>query len=81
MGWSSQARRGAIQKESFTHYFRADAGFANPDVYEFLEAEGIKYAIRLPANSVLQGRSGYLLARSVGRPPNEVRRYCANFTY
>jgi hypothetical protein len=25
-------------------YFRADAGFANPEVYEFLEAEGIKYA-------------------------------------
>ena len=35
-------------------YFRADAGFANPDVYEFLEAEGMKYAIRLPANRVLQ---------------------------
>ena len=34
-------------------YFRADAGFANPEVYEFLEAERIKYAIRLPANSVL----------------------------
>ena len=35
-------------------YFRADAGFANPEVYEYLEAEGIKYAIRLPANRVLQ---------------------------
>jgi Transposase DDE domain group 1 len=62
-------------------YFRADAGFANPQVYEFLEAERIKYAIRLPTNSVLQGRIGYLLARPVGRPPNEVRRYYANFTY
>jgi hypothetical protein len=31
-------------------YFRADAGFANPEVYDFLEAERIKYAIRLPAN-------------------------------
>jgi len=31
-------------------YFRADASFANPDVYEFFEAEQIKYAIRLPAN-------------------------------
>src|SRR5262245_49364587 len=29
-------------------YFRADAAFASPDVYEFLEAERIKYAIRLP---------------------------------
>ena len=35
-------------------YFRADAGFANPEVYEFLEAERIKYAIRPPANRVLQ---------------------------
>ena len=31
-------------------YFRADAGFANPEVYERPEAERIKYAIRLPAN-------------------------------
>src|SRR6202165_1452789 len=51
-------------------YFRADAGFANPEVYEYTDAEGIKYAIRLPANCVLQGRVGYLLTRSVGRPPS-----------
>ena len=62
-------------------YFRADAGFANPDVYEYLEAEGIKYATRLPANRVLQDRIGYLLKRPVGRPPNHVRRYYANFHY
>ncbi len=62
-------------------YFRADAGFANPDVYEYLEAERIKYAIRLPANRVLQERIGHLLTRLVGRPPNEVRRLYANFTY
>jgi len=36
-------------------YFRADAGFANPDVYGFLEAERIKYAIRLPANRIFAG--------------------------
>src|SRR3990172_1511208 len=62
-------------------HFRADAAFANPDVYEFLEAEGFGYAIRLPANSVLQQSIGYLLKRPVGRPPNEVRRYYANFSY
>src|SRR5271168_3870425 len=50
-------------------YFRADAGFANPEVYEYLEAERIKYAIRLPANRILQERIGYLLKRPVGRPP------------
>ena len=43
-------------------YFRADAGFASPEVYEFLEAEGIKYAIRLPANRVLQERTTAPLA-------------------
>ena len=62
-------------------YFRADAGFANPDVYEYLESERIKYAIRLPANRILQERIGHLLTRPVGRPPNEVRRFFANFTY
>ena len=62
-------------------YFRADAGFANPEVYEFLEAERIKYAIRLPANRILQERIGHLLTRPIGRPPNEVRRSYANFTY
>src|SRR6201981_2359108 len=62
-------------------YFRGDAGFANPDVYEFLEAERIKYAIRLPANRILQERIGHLLSRPIGRPPNEVRRSYANFTY
>jgi len=42
-------------------HFRAGAAFANPEVYEFLEAEGSKYAIRLPANNVLQESIGYLL--------------------
>jgi hypothetical protein len=39
-------------------YFRGDAGFANPEIYDYLEGEGIKYAIRLPANRVLQERIG-----------------------
>jgi len=62
-------------------YFRGDAAFANPEMYEVLEAEQIAYTIRLPANDVLQRRIGYLLKRPVGRPPHEVRRYYASFTY
>ena len=62
-------------------YFRGDAGFANPEVYELLEAEGASYTIRLPANQVLQDKIGYLLKRPVGRPPHEVRRYYASFRY
>jgi hypothetical protein len=56
-------------------YFRGDAAFANPEMYEFLEAVHVSHTIRLPANSVLQNRIGYLLKRPVGRPPQEVRRY------
>ncbi len=62
-------------------FFRGDAGYANPDIYEFLEAEGYKYTIRLPANAVLQERIGWLLKRPVSRPPHEVRRYHASFSY
>src|ERR687897_995036 len=50
-------------------WFRGDAAFAKPEVYELLEAEDYGYAIRLPANQVLQERIGYLLKRPVGRPP------------
>jgi hypothetical protein len=69
--------RGIVKRR----YFRGDAAFANPEIYEFLEAEGYVYAIRLPTNSVLQGKIGYLLKRPVGRPPHEVRRYYASFGY
>src|ERR687895_644214 len=54
-------------------YFRADAAFASPEVYAFLEAEGYGYAIRLPANAVLQRRIAHLLTRPVGRPPCTLR--------
>jgi len=62
-------------------YFRGDAAFANPEMYEFLEAEGIGYTIRLPANRVLQNKIGHLLKRPAGRPPHEVRRFYASFGY
>ena len=62
-------------------YFRGDAAFANPEMYEVPEAEQIAYTIRLPANDALQRRIGYLPRRPVGRPPHEVRRYYASFTY
>jgi hypothetical protein len=62
-------------------YFRGDAAFASPEIYTFLEAEGYKYTIRLKANAVLQGRIGFLLRRPAGRPPNQIQRFFANFTY
>ena len=62
-------------------YFRGDAAFASPDIYKYLEDEGMLYAIRLPANKVLQESIAHLLRRPVGRPPNHVRRHYASFSY
>jgi hypothetical protein len=44
----------------------ADAAFAPPDVYEFLEHERFGYAIRLPANPVLGEKIAYLLSGKGG---------------
>jgi hypothetical protein len=62
-------------------YFRADAAFAKPELYELLEAEGVEYAIRLPANQVLQERIAHLLTRPVGRPPRKPQVFFASFSY
>ena len=62
-------------------WFRGDAAFAKPELYELLEAEGIGYAIRLPANAVLQERIGHLLTRPVGRPPKQPQVFFASFSY
>ena len=57
-------------------YFRADAAFAKPDIYEYLEERQVLYAMRLPGNEVLQREIAALLRRPVGRPPKHpVIRY------
>ena len=48
-------------------YFRGDAAFASPEIYDYLEAEGMLYAIRLPANRVLQESIAHLLKRPAER--------------
>jgi hypothetical protein len=63
----------AYRERRLRRYFRADAAFAMPELYTFLDAEGFKYAIRLPANRVLQQRIGPLLCRPVGRPSSQGR--------
>ena len=52
-------------------YFRADAAFAKPGVYEYLEERRVLYAMRLPSNEVLQWEIAPLLRRPVGRPPRK----------
>jgi hypothetical protein len=72
LGWLSRATGIAIFAATSAAMPRLQAW-----LYEFLAAEGYKYAIRLPANQILQQRIGYLLKCPVGRPPIEVRRYYA----
>jgi len=67
--------------QALRRLLRGDAAFALPDVYEYLEAEGFQYTIRLPANQVLQAQIAPLLTRPVGRPPHYVRRFYASFRY
>lgn len=43
--------------------FRADAAFAIPELYQYLEARSIGYAIRLRSNKVLQREIAHLLVR------------------
>jgi hypothetical protein len=81
LGERAQACRCALLGQSFAHLFPGGRGLAMPSVYACLEAEQVKYAIRLPAKQVHQDRIGYLLKRPVGRQSNEVRRFYVNFTY
>ncbi len=69
------------KKRKIRLYFRGDAAFASPDLYEYLEAESILYAIRIKANKVLQEHIAHLLRRPVGRPPKRVQRFHASFSY
>ena len=62
-------------------FFRGDAAFAKPEVYEYLEAEGYLYTIRLPANAVLHREIEPLLTRPVGRPSNEPLVWYYDFLY
>ena len=69
------------QEKGVRLLFRADAAFAKPEVYEYLESRDTGYAMRLPANEVLQGNIRHLLKRPVGRPPKKpVVRY-RDFVY
>ena len=67
--------------QDLAHYFRGDAAFAKPDLYEYLEEEGYEYAIRLPANDVLEEKIRHLLTRPVGRPPKKPIMLYSCFLY
>ncbi len=62
-------------------FFRGDAAFARPELYKYLEVERYLYAIRLPANQVLQREIEPLLTRPVGRPSNKPVVWHHDFRY
>ena len=62
-------------------FFRGDAAFARPALYRLLEKEDYQYAIRIPANDVLEREIAYLLKRPVGRPPKKPIVLYAGFLY
>ena len=49
-------------------YFRADAAFSNPELYQYLEEKNFLYAIRLKGNAILHDMISHLLTRPRGRP-------------
>jgi hypothetical protein len=61
--------------------FRADAAFAKPEIYEALEGRGVKYAIRIPANDILERGIAELLPRPVGRPSHKPVILYKSFLY
>jgi len=62
-------------------YLRGDAAFASPDVYEYLEDNGILYAIRLKANANLYRKIDHLMTRPVGRPSAKPKVFFHDFSY
>ena len=69
------------QEWSLERYFRGDAAFAQPEIYEYLEDEGFLYAIRLPANDVLHREIEHLMTRLVGRPSLKPKVFYHSFQY
>ncbi len=64
-----------------TVHFRADAAFAAPDVYEYLEEREVSYAIRIKSNAVLERQIAPLLKRRVGRPSHKPEVSYESFPY
>lgn len=62
-------------------YFRADAAFASPDLYEYLEDNNILYAMRIKANNRLHEMVEHLMTRSVGRPSLKPKVFYHDFSY
>ena len=61
--------------------FRADAAFAKPELYDYLETRQISYAIRLTSNDVFQRIIAQLLVRPTEWPSRKPIVSYNDFTY
>ena len=68
-------------KMSLRLLFRGDAAFAKPEIYDYLESKSLGYAVRLPANEVLQREIAHLLTRPTHWPSQKPIVFYHNFTY
>jgi len=69
-------------KRDLMRFFRADAAYAMPAIYERLEEADYFYAIRLPTNAVLRDRIAHRMTRPVGRPSQtKVKRLYEDIEY
>jgi hypothetical protein len=62
-------------------FFRGDSAFALPKLFALLEREGIRYAIRLKFNAVLERKIAPWLTRPVGRPSSKPKVFHHSFRY
>ncbi|MFQ6676397.1 MAG: IS1380 family transposase [Fidelibacterota bacterium] len=69
------------ENKNIRKYFRGDAAFAKPEIYEYLESNGYLYAMRLPANDLLYEEIRHLLTRPIGRPPRKPIVLLHDFMY
>jgi len=69
------------ENKNVRKYFRGDAAFSKPEIYEYLESNGFLYAIRLPANDILQKEIRHLMTRPIGRPPKKPIVLLYDFIY
>ncbi len=60
-------------------FFRGDAAFAIPGLYQLLEQEGYGYTIRIKSNAVLEREIEHLLTRPVGRPSHKPKVFYPSF--
>lgn len=60
---------------------RGDAGFVGPDLLDRLDERKVRYAFRLPENSVLNKLAEPHIYRPQGRRPKKPRTWCTELSY